>query len=78
MTERRFLLPPGLDQAARDAELEELSRRHCRGGRMVTAWLEDRYPGERGWKYQPDNTNEKQRVYYAIMVSRPAEPGERP
>ena len=73
---RRFLLPANLDRPAQQPELSKLLRRHVRRGIVATCWVDYRYPGERGWVKQADNSDPKGRVWYAHVSTWRKQPGE--
>jgi hypothetical protein len=70
MTTRKFLLPANLDQPAQQAELTRLVRKHHRRNLVTTGWIEDAYPDETDWVYQPDNHDPKRRIYHAFVHTR--------
>ena len=67
---RRYLLPANLDPEKRMAELHTLVVRRCRRGLVTTGWIQNFYPGERGWINQPGNTDARHRVWYAVVHTR--------
>lgn len=67
--ERKYLLPPNLDQAERNREVERLVAETHRqtGSSGVLGYVLDVYPGEPDWVEQGGNRDAKRRVYYAVI-----------
>jgi hypothetical protein len=71
MTWKRFLLPPLGSDGHRKA-LKKLLQRHYRKGYVTAAWIEEVFPGERGWRDQRGNRDVARRVFYARLITRRA------
>jgi len=69
---KRFLLPP-LDSEGQRKALTKLLRKHHRKGLVTMGWIENVFPGERGWCDQPGNRDLKRRVFYARLTTRRAD-----
>ena len=51
---KRFLLPP-LDSEGHRKALNKLLKKHHQKGSVTMCWIEDVFPGERGWCDQEDS-----------------------
>jgi hypothetical protein len=71
MALKRFLLPP-LDSEGHRKALKKLLKKYHRKGLVTIGWIVDVFPGQRGWRDQPGNSDRKRRVFYALITTRRA------